>query len=62
MTFAHPQYLVETDWLETHLTDPDLRVLDCTVFSDVDNTGPILKVAARPGHKAISRAVASSIS
>ena len=34
MTFAHPQYLVETDWLETHLTDPDLRVLDCTVLFD----------------------------
>ena len=24
--------LVETDWLEAQLEDPDLRVLDCTVF------------------------------
>jgi thiosulfate/3-mercaptopyruvate sulfurtransferase len=24
--------LVETDWLQQHLDDPDLRVLDCTVF------------------------------
>ena len=39
MTFAHPQYLVETDWLEMHLTDPDLRVLDCTVFLERDAHG-----------------------
>src|SRR5512147_1437479 len=26
------QPLVETDWLQGHLEDPDLRVLDCTVF------------------------------
>ena len=43
MTFAHPQYLVETDWLETHLTDPDLRVLDCTILSDVDKRWPYLE-------------------
>jgi thiosulfate/3-mercaptopyruvate sulfurtransferase len=39
MTFAHPQYLVETEWLETHLTDLDLRVLDCTVFLERDAHG-----------------------
>ena len=39
MTFAHPQYLAETDWLETHLTEPDLRVLDCTVFLERDAHG-----------------------
>lgn len=27
----HPEYLVETDWLEDHLNDPDLRIFDCTV-------------------------------
>ncbi|RPH73892.1 MAG: sulfurtransferase [Candidatus Rokuibacteriota bacterium] len=32
MSFARPQYLVETDWLAEHLGDPDLRVLECTVF------------------------------
>lgn len=31
MAYAHPEYLVETDWLEAHLGDPDLRVFDCTV-------------------------------
>ncbi|TVR74210.1 MAG: sulfurtransferase [Sphaerobacteraceae bacterium] len=28
--------LVETDWLEQHLLEPDLRVLDCTVFLRID--------------------------
>src|SRR5580698_3440710 len=28
--FAHPEFLVETDWLEEHLSDPNLVVLDCT--------------------------------
>lgn len=27
-----PQHLVETDWLEAHLGEPSLRILDCTVF------------------------------
>lgn len=32
MSFKHPQYLVETDWLEEHLGDSNLRILDCTVY------------------------------
>jgi thiosulfate/3-mercaptopyruvate sulfurtransferase len=32
MAFQNPQYLVETDWLHTHLDDTDLRILDCTVY------------------------------
>jgi thiosulfate/3-mercaptopyruvate sulfurtransferase len=28
--FVHPEFLVETDWLEQHLNDPDVIVLDCT--------------------------------
>lgn len=32
MAFVNPRYLVETDWLAAHLDDPDLRILDCTVF------------------------------
>lgn len=32
MTFAHPEYLVETDWLAARLDDPGLRVLECTVY------------------------------
>jgi thiosulfate/3-mercaptopyruvate sulfurtransferase len=29
--FAHPEFLVESEWLAAHLDDPELRVLDCTV-------------------------------
>ncbi|MSP03006.1 MAG: sulfurtransferase [Acetobacteraceae bacterium] len=28
--FVHPEFLVETDWLEQNLSDPKLVVLDCT--------------------------------
>jgi thiosulfate/3-mercaptopyruvate sulfurtransferase len=28
--FAHPEFLVETDWLEQNLSDPKMVVLDCT--------------------------------
>lgn len=28
--FAHPEYLVGTEWLAQHLNDPDVVVLDCT--------------------------------
>lgn len=30
MTFANPEALVSTEWLAAHLSDPDLRILDCT--------------------------------
>jgi thiosulfate/3-mercaptopyruvate sulfurtransferase len=29
--YVHPEYLVETDWLERHLGDPGLVLLDCTM-------------------------------
>jgi thiosulfate/3-mercaptopyruvate sulfurtransferase len=28
--FAHPEFLVDSDWLALHLDDPGVRVLDCT--------------------------------
>ena len=31
-TFAHPEYLVSTNWLAAHLDDPDIRVFETTVF------------------------------
>ncbi len=30
MTFATPEALVSTEWLAEHLSDPDVRILDCT--------------------------------
>ena len=32
MEFAHPEYLVSTNWLAEHLADADLRVFETTVF------------------------------
>ena len=29
-------YLVETDWLAQHLTEPDLRIFDCTVNAELN--------------------------
>lgn len=29
--FQYPKYLVDTDWLETNIDAPDLRIFDCTV-------------------------------
>jgi len=29
---SNTRSLVETDWLETHLDDPNIRILDCTTF------------------------------
>jgi len=41
-TYQSPEFLVETDWLEQHLNDSNLRIIDCTV-NVVAN--PILKMA-----------------
>ncbi len=30
--YDHPELLVETDWLEAHLNDPDIRLVDCDPF------------------------------
>jgi thiosulfate/3-mercaptopyruvate sulfurtransferase len=30
MSYANPEALVSTEWLADHLSDPDLRILDCT--------------------------------
>ncbi len=32
MTFAHPEFLVSTDWLVEHWSEGDLRVFESTVF------------------------------
>jgi len=37
--FGRDGPLVETDWLETNLEAPDLRILDCTVFLTPDSAG-----------------------
>lgn len=32
--YAHPELLAETDWLAAHLTDPNLRIVDCRFYYD----------------------------
>ncbi len=38
--FVHPEFLVETDWLEQNLNNPGVVVLDCTVHLRVQPNGP----------------------
>lgn len=38
--FVHPEFLVETDWLEQNLTNSNVVVLDCTVHLRVQPSGP----------------------
>lgn len=37
MDFAKPEALVSSDWLAEHLSDPDLRILDCTWYHTSTN-------------------------
>ncbi|MDH5747886.1 MAG: 3-mercaptopyruvate sulfurtransferase [Rhodospirillales bacterium] len=32
MDYAHPEALIETDWLAEHLEDPEIRILDASFF------------------------------
>jgi len=43
--------LVTTDWLSQHLDDEDLVVLDCTVFTELDEDGEFVRnVSGRAGY------------
>ena len=55
MDFAHPEYLVTTDWLEEHLDGPGVVVLDVTakLTSRLDNE-PAADVWAVPTCPALS--------
>jgi thiosulfate/3-mercaptopyruvate sulfurtransferase len=46
--YAHPEYLVETDWLATRLGDPKLVVLDCTTHLIPD---PKITYTVKPGRE-----------
>ena len=28
MSYVHPEYLVDTEWLAAHLNDPDVRIIE----------------------------------
>lgn len=42
------EFLVETDWLEMHLSDRDLRIFDCTTYLDAD---PVNTYVVRSGRE-----------
>ncbi|MEE8466739.1 MAG: rhodanese-like domain-containing protein, partial [Dehalococcoidia bacterium] len=47
MPFKYPDFLVETAWLEEHLNDSDVRILDCTAFNRPDGSGGIRAESGR---------------
>jgi thiosulfate/3-mercaptopyruvate sulfurtransferase len=51
--FAHPEYLVETDWLVQHLNDPNVLVLDCTTHLIPD---PKITYQVKPGREDFEQA------
>ena len=28
MSYVHPEYVVETEWVAEHLNDPDIRIIE----------------------------------
>jgi thiosulfate/3-mercaptopyruvate sulfurtransferase len=52
MSYAHPEYLVDTAWLEKNLGDPALRVFDCTVHLVPDEQTVYRIESGRPGWEA----------
>jgi thiosulfate/3-mercaptopyruvate sulfurtransferase len=53
MAYQNPQYLVECEWLEQHLDDPNLRIIDCHVDIKPSLIG---KPKFHPGRKAWQKA------
>lgn len=41
MSYPNKEYLVETAWLDSNLSRPDLRVIDCRMNFTVDESGDI---------------------
>src|SRR5437764_1141122 len=49
-SFAHPEFLVETDWLAARLGDPNLVVLDCTTHL-IPVPDPNITYEVKPGRE-----------
>jgi thiosulfate/3-mercaptopyruvate sulfurtransferase len=52
MSISNTRYLVETDWLETHIDDPNIRILDCTTFLRASEDGYHLESGLQSWEKA----------
>lgn len=47
MDYINPEALVSTDWLATHLSAPDVRVVDASWYLPTDNRDPAAEYAER---------------
>ena len=47
MSYPNPEFLVETDWLESHLSAPDIRIIDCRINFSMDEAGDIQFTSGR---------------
>ena len=52
MSKSNTRTLVETDWLEAHLDDPDIRILDCTTFLRASDDGYYMESGLQEWEKA----------
>ena len=50
--YARPEILVETDWLEEHLNDPDIRIVDCDQY-DLYSRAHVTNAVGTPEHNFI---------
>jgi thiosulfate/3-mercaptopyruvate sulfurtransferase len=50
--YAHPEYLVDTDWLAAHLEDPGVRVFDTTTILEPHPEKTYTVVSGRAGYDA----------
>lgn len=53
--YKHPEAIVETHWLETHLDDPTIRVLDCTTHLLFDDVPPGAPYRVKSGREDFER-------
>ena len=50
--YARPEILVETDWLEEHLNDADIRIVDCDQY-DLYSRAHVTNAVGTPEHNFI---------
>jgi len=53
--YRHPESIVETDWLQAHVDDASLRILDCTVHLLYDHTPPGVPYRVKSGREDFDR-------
>ncbi|MEQ9639895.1 MAG: sulfurtransferase [Alphaproteobacteria bacterium] len=50
--YAHPEYIVDTDWLAAHLEDEHVRVFDCTTILKPVDQGAYEVISGQAGYDA----------